>query len=204
MGVIDESAFIPSSSPYFDRPLPLHQEAGENLFNHTSQFYAWYLSWQRDPSEHKETFSLLSTIMQVAKISLQGGFYLNKEKEQEAVEKLEDLGDEMINGTFPPHDISAMIGSILNNLIDNNPKAKLIAKSILLEYKLLIHSSNQQSLQLTDDYHHVMDRLISKVTPLLKDFDAEKLSRELSKFIETPQDPEKTIDTLNTLLDTWP
>ena len=204
MSLVNGPAFIPSSSPYFDKPSPANQQVGETLFDHTSQFYAWYLSWERTPTDHKETFSLLSTIMQVAKISLAGGLYLDNDGEKEALSKLQDLGDQLINGSFPPHEISETIDSILNSLTDNNPKAKLIAKSTLLEYKMLIHNPIPQPPQLFDDYHQVTEKLIAKVNPLLGDFDAEKLSRELSKFIDAPQDPERTIAALSDLIDRWP
>ncbi|MBP9840931.1 MAG: hypothetical protein KBC64_00720 [Simkaniaceae bacterium] len=198
MSLVNGPAFIPSSSPYFDKHPSISPEIGGDLFNHTSQFYAWYLSWERAPTEHKETFSLLSTIMQVAKVSLEGGLYLNKEREREGVLKLQDLSEGLTNGSYASHEISETVSSILMNLIDNNPKARLVAKSTLLEYKLLIYNNKQ------DLPRDVFVYLTSKITPSLGDLDAEKLSRELSKLLDSSQEPEEILGNLTALLNHWP
>ena len=201
---IDGSSFIPSSSPSFERSVPPREETGSALFNETSQFYAWYLSWERSPSEHKETFSLLSTIMQVAKVSLEGGLYLSKESEEEATSHLQTLGDRLMNGSYSTHEISGAIESILSNLTENNPKAKLIAKSTLLQYKMVMHQDAHPGEHLAADYHEAMSRLTAKVTPSLGDLDAEKLSRELTKLINGNASPEVTLENLNEVLNHWP
>ena len=204
MNHLDGPVFIPSSSPYFDKESPPPKEVGETLFDHLSQFYAWYLSWDGSPTLHKETFSLLSTTMQVAKISSEGGLYLTHEKETEALTKLTSLTDDLINGSSSSQAIYESINSLLDGLTEKNPKARLIAKAMLLEYKTLIYSESPLPSQLIEDYRALTAQLISKVTPSLGDLDAEKLVREIIKLLDIPQDPEATLLTLNDLLAHWP
>lgn len=204
MNHVEGPAFIPSSSPYFDKESPPPKEVGETLFDHTSQFYAWYLSWDGSPTLHKETFSLLSTTMQVAKVSFQGGLYLSSQTEKEALTKLHSLRDALTNGSASSHSIYESISSLLALLTENNPKAKLIAKSTLLEYKTLIYSEKPLPSELIEDYHTITTRLISRITPSLGDLDAEKLAREITKLLDSSQDPGETLLTLNDLIAHWP
>lgn len=78
-----------------------------------------------------------------------------------------------------------------------NPKAKVVAQTTELEYRLCINPSSEQSSILTQQYQEALSQIIHKIGPKLLDINASAISQGLSQILEnldTIEDFNRAID----------
>jgi len=175
-------------SPWTNQDLSSSKGAvGAQLFEQTSQFFAWYLTWDSAPADHARSFEYLSQIMQIARVSKEGGNFLSSMQEKKALDSLSSLQEDLFNGNIRHPDIQESLMHILHSLTDSNPKAKLISHTTELEYLLCIHPSGNQPSDATERYQQTLSYIISKVTPNMLDVHAHAIAQGLSKILDNPQ-----------------
>ena len=191
-----------SSWPQQAVPIP-KSVAGERLFEETSQFYEWYLSWDASPSEHARSFECLSQIMRIAQTSKEGGGFLSSTQETSALNSLSSLKDDISNGYIRINEIQTSLLQILQNLTDANPKARLVSQTTKLEYLLCVHPSRDQSKDITGRYQQLLSHIISQVTPNMLDSHANAISQGLSKILDNPESVSDIHQALHEAIKGW-
>lgn len=166
-------------------PQPTHA-IGIELFERVFNFYAWYLSYDLNPSKHPLIFESLSLLMQIAKLSFEGAALLSSEEEKRILRELYELSDALSNGMLKNRDLLKSLEKILKRLVDNNPKAKLIAILMKLEYKICIHNevSCSESFQVT--FKEMLSNSLEKITSSLPNLIANTVARELETLYAAP------------------
>ena len=144
---VDQSFHAPLSPTYKEHSPLDTPGVGQKLFDTTLDFYAWYLSWVREPNLHSPTFKILSQIMRIAQVSLTGGRYLSEKDEAHALLKLEQLKDKLFDGTIKSEEILGSLSDILENVIHCNPKARLVSYITEIEYVFYLNSAELRSVE---------------------------------------------------------
>ncbi|GAB4184486.1 MAG: hypothetical protein Tsb0015_00470 [Simkaniaceae bacterium] len=170
----------------YSPPYPSGSSFGNKLFENVSHFYAWYLSWDSKPSNHTETFELLSRIMRIAQVSKEGGNFLSSFQEKDALEAFSDLSDDLSYGKLENPEINDRLNKILAHLTDNNPKAKVVSYITSLEYLINIRNADIIPKPLLEDFKAQFSSLIEKLNPNLSDINAEAISRHLKEILQSP------------------
>lgn len=158
--------------------LPYFQHfPGAELLQEIDDFYISYGNWR---SEYPENFHCFSLIKRIAQISTSGGGYLSDKEEKALICHLNDLKEGLYEGSIKHSQIPRSMNQMLLNLIEHNPKAKLIAHIIELEYFFYdfrkVPMESHAGLYLTRT-------IISKVTPSLSEANAHTAAKELSLFL---------------------
>ena len=156
---------------------------GRQLFNSVSDFYSWYMSWIHMPSSQANVFRVLSELMRIALLSAEGGSYLSSQDENNGMQNLSRLKENLCDGHLKKEGTFQELKSLVNSIISQNPKAKLVSCATELEYQFCIlppPSSQSKNLQ---DY---LNKLLKCVTPSLLEIQAYAVSQVISKILETP------------------
>lgn len=176
---------VPPFSPGAD-PEGLHiqgnksQNVGDKLYEHSSSFYSWY-QWFRPNNESGQGTHNLQVIMQIAKTAS-----LYPEEEQDAIERLSNLRDDLDSGRVSLSQIGYETERIIDNLIENNPKNRVVMYTTQIEMAIN-HSEGKPSSELKEALGHIMDK-VSEMAPI----QAETLSRNLS-LVLSPDNTSKDI-----------
>ena len=158
------------------------------LFEAAFDFYAWYLSYDLTPSKHHRVFESLSLLMQMAKLSFEGACILSIQEEAYLLKELREFSDALSSGMFNNHDLVQALEKMLRKLTDANPKARLIAALVRLEYKICCHNENAFNEVSHATFKQLIQNAFEKISPTLPDLIASTLSRELEALLAKPLD----------------
>lgn len=159
---------------------------GIGLFEKTFNFYAWYLSYDHNPSRHHLVFELLSILMQIAKLSFEGAAILSLEEEKKTLKELHELSDSLSNGKLKNQDLFKSLDKIITGLANNNSKAKLITLLMKLEYKICIHNEGEFSDSLQKKFKELLSTAFTHIDSSLPNLIANTVARELESIYQTP------------------
>ena len=163
----------------------LKHTIGIALFEKTFNFYAWYLSYDSNPSKHHHVFELLSILMQIAKISFEGASILSLEEEHRTLKELHELSDSLSNGKIKNQDLSKSLDKIITGLINNNAKAKLITLLMKLEYRVCIHNEEEFSESLQKKFKELLSTALEHIDSNLPNLIANTVARDLEALHKT-------------------
>ena len=147
----------------------------EQLAKQAESFYGWYLSI-RKTSSPPEGYHALQYIMQMSKH--------NTPSETEALEALNDLNsllEDLDGGVKTIDQIPPEIVHIIDKLIENNPKSRLIKQVTQIE--IAVNSGQSKGLE---SFQALLKNLIEKVTPEMPNIKAEALNCVLDEMLKTP------------------
>jgi len=164
---------------------------GLSLFEKAFDFYSWYLSYDISLSKQWALFETLSLIMQIAKLSFEGAALLSAQEEEEALKQLQELSEAISGGTLKKIDLTTIIEKIITKLIDNNPRAKLVALLTRLEYKVCIHNTFDVSQEVQLLFRQELYKLLQAIKRTTPSFIAGTVARDLEQLYSEPVE-EKT------------
>lgn len=156
---------------------------GKELFNAVSEFYSWYMSWIHTPSSQATVFKSLSELMRIASLSAEGGNYLSLQDEEKGIQNLSKLKENLCDGHLKKEATLQQVKSLVNNIISQNPKAKLVSSATELEYQFCILSPPSAHSTYLQDY---LARLLKCITPALLEIQAYAISQIMDKLLENP------------------
>jgi|GEM_PF-5373163 len=163
---------------------------GKKLFQSTSEFYSWYMSWINTPSSQAKVFQTLSELMRIALLSSEGGKYLSFGEEEKVLAKLTGLKEQLCDGTIKNDSTLGEIRRLVDNIIAHNPKAKMVSYATEIEYHFCI--LKPQTTQTVKLQNYLKD-LLKHVTPSLLEIQAYAISQVMGRILENPlqhADPE--------------
>ncbi len=167
------------------------KSAGNKLFQTGSDFYTWYMSWLKEPKSQSEVFKLLSELMRVGLLSFTGGQYLSLEEEDTVHDSLTTLKEELCDCKIRQTEVAKKLQNIVDSLIINNPKAKLIVYATDIEYRYCI--KEKKSLKIKQLQTH-LNSLVHKITPSFLSINTYAISQILCKTLEeSPPDAEESL-----------
>lgn len=150
---------------------------GQKWIQELEEFYISYGNWR---TEYPENFRCFSLIKRIAEISLYRGHYISDKEEEGVVAHLSDIKEGLYAGNIRHADIRKSMNAIVLDLIEHNPKAKLIAHLIELEY--FFHDSKHLSERKKAGLELVY-KLISRVTPEFSETSAHSAAKEISMLL---------------------
>jgi hypothetical protein len=153
----------------------------EQLFDTSSEFYAWYMAHVDNPQRHIKTFKALSKLMRISLISSKGGFYLSAEEEKEAVSLLETLKEDLFEGKHP--DILMELETILLSLTNKNSKALLVVYATEIEYAYSTHEK-------PSNLQRNIEQLLNHLSPSLPEITTSAINQLLSQMLKNQLSPE--------------
>ena len=157
---------------------------GKQLFRNISEFYAWYSSWDRNAAKHSQIYEYISRLMRIAKTSFEGGHYLESEEDHSMQLSLNQLRENLYLSKVKQNDLSKHLLEIIQSLIKNNPKAKLIDTTTQIEYYYLIDSFQHLSDDLIQEIKSVTTYIITKTDPALPIPLAILIEKNIAKLLE--------------------
>ncbi len=167
---------------------------GHRLFDDTTEFYSWYVtSWYLSGNEPSFSESsqksdaarkILSLIKRIAEVSMNGGYFLSEAEESKAVDGLSDIMQDLNSGRLRKQDLPEALLKLMFEMTESNPKAKVVAQTTELEYRLCINPSPEQSSALTQQYQEALSQIIHRINPKLLDINASAISQGLSQILE--------------------
>ncbi len=157
---------------------------GRQLFRNISEFYAWYSSWDTNAAKHSLIYEYISRLMRMAKTSFEGGFYIESEEDHSIQLSLNQLRESLYLFKVKQNDLSKHLLEIIQNLIKNNPKAKLIDTTTQIEYYYLIDNFQHLSDDLIQEIKSVTSYIISKTGPSLPIPHAILIEKKVAKLLE--------------------
>lgn len=164
------------------------QLVGIALFEKTFDFYTWYLSYDLNPSKHHSIFESLSLLMQIAKLSFEGGGILSLKEEQWILKDLHDLSEGLSNGKLKNQDLCYALEYLLKKLSNTNAKARLITVLVRLEYKICGHHEASYKEISHTTFKQLIQSSFQKISQSLPDLITSTLARELEKLLDKPLD----------------
>ncbi len=174
-----------------DKTLENPKSVGDKLFQTGSDFYTWYMSWLEEPGSQSEIFKLLSELMRVGLLSFEGGQYLSLEEEDTALHSLTTLKEELCDCKIRQTEVAKKLQNIMDSLITNNPKAKLIVYATDIEYKYCI--KEKSSLKIKQLQTH-LNTLVRRITPSFLSINTYAISQILCKTLEeSPPNAEESL-----------
>ncbi len=182
-------------------PLSQPQEIGHKLFDCTSDFYAWYMSWDTVPSDHPETFRALSQIMKIAQTSYEGGNYLRESEEKEALQTLSQLRERLFYGNMKTDEILSQLTDVLQTMISQNPKARVVAHATELEYVFCIQS--KETNPSLEDFQQYLHSILKMVNPSLLEIHAHAIAQSMAMILEQAAEISDPKSTLEQALQRW-
>lgn len=164
-------------------PFPRYNAlSGQKLFEQASELYAWYGSWDKSPCDHTATYEHLSTIMLLAKMHIEGGNYLRAHEEEKAFSDLLQLCHELYLGSKTDKHLPESLESIIDILTEENARAKLVAITIKLDYRIRIRPCIEQTAD--EGIQALLHAILSKVTADLTEDRAQIAAQKLSELLE--------------------
>lgn len=183
---------------------------GKSLLEDITSFYSWFVSsWylsdatpetsQKDDSSRK----ILSLIKRISEVSVNGGFILSENEELKAIQFLQDIHQDLLNGSLRKQDLPTALVQLMNDLTHRNPKAKVVSQTTELEYLLCINPSPHQSEKSTEEYRSLLSQIIQKVNPQMPDINASAISQGLSYILEDPDAIPDIHSAINNAIKHW-
>ncbi len=157
------------------------------LLTCAEEFYFWLMRSVSDPKAASNIFKALSQIMRIAQMSRLGGSYLSEELEQEAVKALTELKEELNDGTLSFHSLSKEIDPILGKLIDNNPKAQLIAHATEIEYIFCINTASSFPSQDQEKLQSYLKEIVAIVNESISEIQAKAIVQVMAQILKGPK-----------------
>lgn len=175
---------------------------GHKLLQEIDDFYISYGNWR---TEYPENFQCFSLIKRIAEVSINGGGYLSDQDEKELVASLNEIREGLYAGNIKHQHIPSSMNQLIISLIEKNPKAKLVAYVIELEY--FFHDDRQPQIELKNMALGLISTILTKVTPLLSDMNAHAAAKELSmlltRLMKNPHQGKEILHTLETAIKNW-
>ena len=163
---------------------------GDLLYQESSSFYSWY-QWIRKITDTDEGFHSLQVVMQIAR---KAG--LTTQEEEHALTRLKKLREDLDDVVMTIDQIPAELKHIVEDLVENNPKNRVIQYATEIEMKLIQASAtNEKMLKINRHLEQLMDKIASSYTPM----QAEETSRELRDILNIENISEMQIE-LNQIL----
>lgn len=199
----DEPFHVPHSPLSKEQGTPSSSKVGQRLFDTTSEFYAWYLSWDINPSDHRESFKILSQIMRIAQVSLSKGHFLQEEEETLALTRFNGLKERLFDGNIKSKEIVHRLTDILLLLTRSNPKSRLVAQATELEYLFCLYPKEPLSEEQLAQMEKLLHKILSAVTPELMDIHAHAIAQGLAKLIEKPSSHANPLRAVEEAIGNW-
>jgi hypothetical protein len=176
----------------FERSHHQHPESkhlvGIELFEKAFNFYAWYLSYDHHPAKNHGIFELLSILMQIAKVSFEGGAILSSQEEAHALKELYELSEALSNGQLKNKDLFNSLEKVISHLTHHNAKAKVVSLLMKLEYKLCIHHEANFGQATQKKFREIVANALEKIDKQLPSLIANTVARELDSLYKSPLD----------------
>jgi hypothetical protein len=189
------------------------QPLGQRLFDDVTEFYSWYVSsWYMSDGETASTETLqksestrkvLSLIKRIAEVSMNGGNFLTEKEEMHALNQLSNILQDLNSGKLRKQDLPDALFLLLENLVQNNPKAKVVFQTTELEYRLCINPPPGQSSESMNQYQRVLNQIIQGITPQMRDMNASAIAQGLSRILENPDAVENINQAINEAIKHW-
>lgn len=144
----------------------------QSLQNQAEAFYSWYQSI-RQPTFPTEGFQGLQYIMQIG----EKGTATEKEASI-ANEELKNLMEDLDSGKKTLDKIPYEIERIVDHLIENNPKSRVVMQATQIEIAV-----NLAQLETPEDLTEMMQTLLQKVNPEMSNIQAAAISHALQEVI---------------------
>ena len=174
---------------------------GKRLYDKVTYFYSWFLSRDIKPDIHRELYKHLSVVLQISKISFEGGYFVKEPEENAAYSELDNLSDELNSGILKANDLSEAMQPIIKHLITNNPKSKLVFELMKLEYITLIDKTIEISPEEQVELKLLINETLGKIKPELSELHAQTASRQLEMLLSSsPDNTQKFLDQIKETL----
>ena len=203
------SGFVPGAEAIS----PPEKLFGQRLFDDTTEFYSWYVSaWYMSDKgtasaeilqKSESTRKILSLLKRIAEVSMSGGGFLTEKEEANALNELSTIIHDLSSGNLRKQDLPGALFSILENLTQNNPKAKVVAQTTELEYLLCINPPPEQSSEMTDQCQRLFTQIIQGITPEMRDINASAIAQGLSQILENPHAIENMPQAIHEAIKHW-
>ena len=195
--------FSPISSLNGDKHSAYSQQvAGRKLIQEIDEFYISYGNWR---TEYPENFECFSLIKRIAEVSFNTGAYLSEQDEKELIHRLSEIKEGLYAGNIKHRHIPGSMNHLILSLIEKNPKAKLVAYLIELEY--FLHGDTKPQTELKQQICALIGKILAKITPLLPDANAHAAAKELSmlltKMMKNPHQEKEILQTLEYISKHW-
>lgn len=174
---------------------------GRRLYDKVMYFYSWFLSRDFKPETHKDLYKHLSIILQISKISFEGGYFVKESEENAAFHELDNLSDDLRSGTLKVTELSEAVQPIIKHLTVNNPKSKLVFVLMKIEYFLLIDKQVEISPEDQVNIKLEITKALGKITPDLSDLHAQTAARQLDMlFLKEKIDSQNFLNSIKDIL----
>lgn len=160
---------------------------GKRLYNKVFHFYCWFLSRDINPEMHRELYKKLSIIMQIAKISFEGGYFLKEGEENTASHEFDDVTEELNSGMIKTQRLPEALQNIIKHLLIN-PKSKLVYELMHLEYFILIENPINLPSDAQEEFKLLINDAFKQITPRLSELQAQTVSRQIEKIRTSKED----------------
>jgi len=125
------------TSPSFSSLNPFcNAESSHALKKEAEQLYAYLTYVSLEPNKQKKCFEALTIMMYLG-----GSCLLKPEEEKRALAEIATLKDDLYGGviSYAAVDFQAHLQQIIQRIVEDNPRAKLLTLSMELEYLLVLH-----------------------------------------------------------------
>jgi hypothetical protein len=189
------------------------QPLGQRLFDDTTEFYSWYVSsWYMSDGgaasaeilqKSESTRKILSLLKRIAEVSMNGGNFLTEKEEVHALNDLSNILQDLNSGKLRKQHLPDALFQVMEDLIQNNPKAKVVSQVTELEYYLCINPPAGQSLESTIQYQKVLNRVTERISPQMRDINASAIAQGLSQILENPSGVENIYQAIQEAIKHW-
>ncbi len=173
---------------------------GRELFHSASEFYSWYMGLINAPDPEPNVFRTLSALMRIALLSAEGGGYLSSGEEQETISGLFKLREGLCDGTLNKKSTFPELQSLMEGIIAQNPKAKLVAYATELEYRFCIRPAPTAQ---TDRFQSYLQGLLKHVNPSLLEVQAYAVNQIIGRILENPSASTEGTPLIEKEIDPW-
>ncbi len=192
---------------------PSGKHFGQRLFDDTTEFYSWYVSaWYMSEKgtasteilqKSESTRKILSLLKRIAEVSMNEGGFLTEKEEANALNALCTIVQDLSCGNLRKQDLPRALFSILENLTQHNPKAKVVAQTTELEYLLCINPTPEQSSEITDQCQRLFTQIIQSITAEMREINASAIAQGLSRILENPSTIENMPQAIHEAIKHW-
>lgn len=162
----------PNADHSFNNPSDPHPPLGTCLYQTSASFYAWY-QWNRKVHDVEEGFHHLQVMMQIATKGT-----LSSKEEEEAVQQIKALREDLDTVAKTIDQIPSELSRILSELVEANPKSRVIHHATELEMRLDLHQGGESYQKL----EALMEKTLARSTKM----EAEEISRQLRACLALP------------------
>ena len=150
-----------ATSPTFSSLNPFCNMGNAHVLKkEAEQLYAYLTYVSLEPNKQKKCFEYLTIMM-----DLGGSCLLKQEEEQRALKEIEMLKDDLYGGviSYAALDFQAHLQQIIQRMVEDNPRAKLLTLSMELEYLLVLHAPEGSVPLNTNDCERLLNPLRAKI-----------------------------------------